>query len=186
MKRFGRWLFNGLAALSLVLCVAMTALWARSYFVVESVFRSRWDATTQRFSKVDIGWVDGEFTFYCERMAPPAQGFFPPLNHGWQHSTTGFALAGLAGWHIKHQPRSYFIGANRTLGWNETWTAAFRIWPIAAFAAILPGYWLFAKIRQTRFARAGLCHFCGYDLRATPDRCPECGTIPPKKETIST
>jgi hypothetical protein len=46
---------------------------------------------------------------------------------------------------------------------------------LAAFAFLLSSRPYF---RCRRWKRLGLCSQCGYNLRATPDRCPECGAVP--------
>jgi hypothetical protein len=45
----------------------------------------------------------------------------------------------------------------------------------AGFVIVLP-IWRRRK-RDERLA-ANQCPSCGYDLRASPERCPECGTVP--------
>jgi hypothetical protein len=42
--------------------------------------------------------------------------------------------------------------------------------------AILPAIWLKSRNLKRKRKLLGLCPKCGYDLRASPKRCPECGT----------
>jgi hypothetical protein len=49
---------------------------------------------------------------------------------------------------------------------------------VIAMLAVLPAVRLRRWLHRRHRNRAGLCLTCGYDLRATPQRCPQCGAVP--------
>ena len=58
------------------------------------------------------------------------------------------------------------------------WMVGVPYWCFALATGAGPTLRLRALMRRRRRGRAGLCVACGYDLRATPGRCPECGASP--------
>jgi hypothetical protein len=72
-------------------------------------------------------------------------------------------------------PKSTIPGPKYT---NRYLGVAVPFWLLALLCAIPPALRWNPRRARRRRAAAGLCPACGYDLRATPERCPECGTIP--------
>lgn len=50
-------------------------------------------------------------------------------------------------------------------------------WHVVAFFCLPCLILLYVSLKHTKNAKGQICPNCGYDLRATPDGCPECGQI---------
>ena len=149
---FRRRIFTALSVLSLLLCVATLALWVRSYW--------RYDLI-ERFSRRDLHfWIIISLPGRIDlvRVQP-----FSPLE--------GNAAL------LRIVPKlQYESGDVSQYLVQYVKFVSVPHWSLALLFAILPALHLRAAIRSRRRRRAGHCPRCGYDLRATPERCPECGT----------
>ena len=62
------------------------------------------------------------------------------------------------------------------------WTVGVPFWFVILISAPVPSIWMARRARQRKRLRRrqrGACEQCGYDLRGSPERCPECGATPP-------
>jgi hypothetical protein len=87
----------------------------------------------------------------------------------------------IPGFQLRNTKReAYMLIAPGTLNpsvtkrYADEWRIEGDFWLLSLVLAALPLAWPWFTARYRRVARDA-CPWCGYDLRATPNRCPECG-----------
>lgn len=176
MKRFRRWQINLLAGVSSLLCVIASALWVQSFFIpVNDDFgpspEGIWFASGRRSLSLDT--LDGRIIAYS---AYTSEWNGTSINcgvgdHFWSGNSPdlGRSFLGVQCGHL-----SWSVN-----GWSASMWAVVVPYPyfVSSFA-LFPLFQVFRRYRPSRVSLPqGVCKSCGYDLRATPERCPECGTI---------
>lgn len=160
-------LFSILAAISLLLCVTVLAVWARGHWWSQGIMHVAHNG--RQYIETDVVCVKG--TIVCGRVAlPPGMGGSTPRGLHWAKETPANdnVLPSVSWWNRR--------GFSLDVRDANDWMVGLPCW-LVAFAAGLPATVWLRCYRQSRLARRdGLCLTCGYDLRANKDRCPECGT----------
>lgn len=137
------------AALSLLLCIAMAMLWALSYRHDYGIGWARPHLTAFAISHRDAVYCGTEGTVRWRGI------LFLRQPSEDRMAFSGPAYAGF----------QFSADIIRIPFWFLT---------LATATASASCFW---RSRGHR-SHAGSCSRCGYDLRATPDRCPECGQVP--------
>jgi hypothetical protein len=183
MRRLFRFTRALLGPASLLLFLAATSFMINSALFTPkdgSLGYDRWytlpDGQSQRFRDAAIRVNDGGLLMVIGAIdipnnTPPA----PPSKRGFSADFGDDPI-----WMIHrsrgHWPALEFSPPSGTAGW--LCKLIVPIWLISLLSAIPSALWLM-RLRR-RKPPVGICKKCGYDLRATPNLCPECGTIPEK------
>jgi hypothetical protein len=166
MRRLAHHLFTLFAAASLLLCVAAAAMAVRSFSVEDQLeYLSSDDRLLMLISK--NGRLD---VLYLSPWRGDDPGF--TYMQGSPHAYGG----------TDYSKRVLGFGADVQLNGGRFVNIPYWFLALVAAAPLLVAL---KRIRhRRRLNRRGLCAVCGYDLRASPDRCPECGTVSSAHSTI--
>lgn len=191
-----RRLFTVSSALSLLVCTTAIVLLLRNRSSVEffAVGHKVWKGASIYESKVASAEVrNGRIYFGCTRLrldfSQPQQVVFrQPMDvktfreknpSGTTFMHRRYPPGGLRGpaadW---HGFRWYSISDSSVAEGFELREFSVPAWFFIVVTG-LPAIWLVAvgrHLRRSRRIAAGLCIQCGYDLRASQELCPECGT----------
>lgn len=172
--------------LSLVGLLLSAGLWGASYWRITFVLPSWRHAVQLSRGAAQVSWltgptVPGNWREQARRIL--ANGGFsgtPGVIFEAQATHNGKVVANYAFYQPGHRVNGFFSW--RT-DWMPRWSHPMRgvtmllvpLWIPSVLLAASTWYG-FSRYRLCRKKRLGLCQNCGYDLRGSADRCPECGT----------